>query len=397
MTNYNSLLNKKIPCECGRVHFVPIKEVNFNFKEQDLPQYCHKFFKGENILIIGDKHTHEQINQKVYDIMKKTDFDVSMLEFGEEKLIPNEKAVGTILMSTHRDIAGIISIGSGTINDLSRLIGNRVKIPVITIATAPSMDGYASSGSSLVFKGVKKTIKGSTVTAIYGNVDVIKDCPYDLIQSGFGDIIGKKTALADWVLSKHITGEYWCDKTVSLVEESANICIQDAEKIAQRDAKAIKNLIDALTLSGICMSLVDDTRPASGSEHLISHYLVMKAMERGELPPSHGKTVAIGTLISTVLYNFLFHTEEFKEFNNYQVIQENIYKYLPKEEEVRAWLKTIGLSCQLMDYDIDKELLREIILKAGFIRERYTIFRFLDSLNLLDKAGNYLVSYFFGK
>jgi glycerol-1-phosphate dehydrogenase [NAD(P)+] len=393
--DYNDLLNKEIDCACGRKHYVPIKDVDFNFVEEDLLGICKKFIKGKNILMVADKHTHEKTNKKIYTIMKDNNYNISRLEFEDEKLIPNEKAVGTILMSTDRNIDGIISVGSGTINDLNRLIGDRVKIPVITVATAPSMDGYAASGSSLMFKGKKTTIKGSPVTAIYGNIDVIKEAPYDLIQAGFGDIIGKRTALSDWVLARHMKDEYWCDKTVSLVEESTNICIENAEKIAQRDTEAIKHLIDALVLSGITMSLVDDTRPASGCEHLVSHFLVMKAIERGELSPSHGKTVAIGTLIGTVLYNYLFQTKEFKNLESSEQIKEDIKKYLPREEEVTTWLKTLDLSKDLKDYDIDKDLLREMILKAGFIRERYTVFMILDSLKLLDRAADYLMDYFY--
>ncbi|RBP65383.1 glycerol-1-phosphate dehydrogenase [NAD(P)+] [Alkalibaculum bacchi] len=393
MTDYSELLNKDIECACGRTHRVPIKDISFDFKEEDILEISKKHIQGKNILIVADKHTHD-LNQRIYEIMQATDYDVSLLEFEDKKLIPDEKAVGKVLMTTDRDIAGIISVGSGTINDINRLVANRVKIPVITIATAPSMDGYAASGSSMVYNGVKKTIKNGTVTAIYGKVDVIKEAPYDLIQAGFGDSIGKKTALADWILSKHINDEYWCDKTVALVEESTNICIENAEKIAERDTEAIKNLVDALVLSGVCMSLVDDTRPASGSEHLVSHYMVMRAIEKGELPPSHGRTVAIGTLIATVLYEFLFKHDAFKQVENYKEVEKDVRRYLPTIEEVEGLLKTIKLSTDPRDYDLDGDLLREIVLKAGYIRQRYTVFMLLDRLNLLDEAADYVLNHF---
>lgn len=393
MTDYSELLNKEIKCACGRTHSVPIKDISFDFKEEDIVEISKKFIQGKNILIVGDKHTHD-LNEKIYEVMQATEYEVSLLEFEDTKLIPDEKAVGKVVMTTDRDIAGIISIGSGTINDINRLVGNRVKIPVITIATAPSMDGYAASGSSMMYNGVKKTIKNGTVTAIYGKVDVIKEAPFDLIQAGFGDIIGKKTALADWILSKHINDEYWCDKTVALVEESTNVCIENASKIAERDTEAIKNLVDALVLSGVCMSLVDDTRPASGSEHLVSHYMVMKAIEKGQLPPSHGRTVAIGTLIATVLYEFLLKHEAFKSVENYEAIEKDVRKYLPTIAEVEGLLKTLGLSIYPRDYYLDKDLLKEIVLKAGYIRQRYTVFMLLDSLNLLDEAADYVLDHF---
>jgi glycerol-1-phosphate dehydrogenase [NAD(P)+] len=70
-------------------------------------------------------------------------------------------------------------------------------------------------------------------------------------------------------------------------------------------------------------------------------------------------------------------------------------KYLPKEEKVKTWLTTLDLSYHPSDYGMTPELLREIVLKAGFIRDRYTVFRLLDSLKLLDRAADYLINYFY--
>lgn len=389
---YNTLLDNEIKCTCGHNHYVPIKEVDFDFKIDDIADISNKFFSGKNILIIGDKHTHREINEIIINIMENSKYNISVIEFEDKKLIPDEKAIGTIIMGSPRNVSGIISIGSGTINDLNRLIGDRLRIPVVTIATAPSMDGYAAAGSSLMYKGSKKTIKGSTVSAIFGDINVIKECPFELIQAGFGDIIGKKTAIADWVLSKNINDEYWCDKTVDLVMDSTQLCINNANGIANRDKVSIKYLIEALILSGIAMSMVDDTRPASGGEHLVSHYMVMKAIEAGELPPSHGKTVAIGTLIVANLYEFLLKSN-FK--NKSEELIREINNYLPKPKEVIEWLEIIKLPTNPSEYGINKEFMKEIVLNAGFIRDRYTIFTLLHGENLLSSASEYILDKFY--
>lgn len=396
MTQYNQLLNHSIICNCGRSHFVPIKDINFEFVPAHINNILKKYVSGNNILIVCDTHTHEIINKKIIEILESfNEYNLSIVEFEDKKLIPDERAVGRILMTTPRDLSGIISIGSGTINDLSRLIGDRLKIPVITIATAPSMDGYAASGSSLMLNGIKTTVKGSPVTSIYGDIDVIKNAPYDLIQSGFGDIIGKRTAIADWKLSQINNGEYWCDKTVDLVMKSTNLCIENAENIAKRDTLSIKHLIEALSLSGIAMSMVDDTRPASGGEHLFSHYMVMKSALKGEVLPSHGRTVAIGTLIVTHLYNFLFSNNTFDKLNNSCIIKEEVTKYLPKTLEVCTWLKIIGLSTDPRNYNIDKYYMDEIIRNSCTVRKRYTVFTLLKELNLLDEASAYISNIFY--
>jgi glycerol-1-phosphate dehydrogenase [NAD(P)+] len=387
MKDFHELLNTQLPCTCGRVHFVPIKEVNFHFHADQIGEIVKKWVDGERLLVIVDRHTDEQINHRVIETLQMQGFELSIARFNDEKLVPNEGAVGAILMAMDRDTHGIVAVGSGTINDLARFVGSRIEKPVISIATAPSMDGYAAAGSSLVVKGAKKTLKGVPVTAIYGELNVISQAPFDMIQAGFGDIIGKKTSLADWALSRLVTQEYWCDDIVALMDEAADTCIENGQAIAQREPKAIGQLMDALVLSGVAMSLADDTRPASGAEHMISHFMVMKDIEQGKIIPSHGITVAFGTLVVSHLYEFLLHHPTFLRRSDARQIVEGIQPYLPSVAQTKGWLKMIGLPLHPEGYAVDRALLGEIIRKAGFIRDRFTIFTFLDQLGLLEEAA----------
>lgn len=395
MKEYNELLNRELECTCGRTHFVPIKEVSFQFKANQTVEVVKRYITGNTLLVIVDQHTDEVLNNEVLEVLKEGGYQVSVVRFTDRKLVPDEKAVGAILMGSIRNTDGIIAVGSGTINDLARFVGSRMERPVISIATAPSMDGYAAAGSSLVVKGAKTTLKGVPVTAIFGDLDVIANAPYDMIQAGFGDIIGKKTSLADWALSRVVTDEYWCDDIVALVEDAADACIDNAVAIAGRDRKAVQHLIDALVLSGVAMSLADDTRPASGGEHLISHYMTMKNIARGDVIPSHGITVAFGTLVVCHMYEFLLKHPKFQEREDATRIQEAIHKYLPTVEQANHWLDMMGLPQEPAGYDVDRELLKEIVLKAGFIRDRFTIFTIIHQMGLLDAAADYVARQWF--
>ena len=179
------------------------------------------------------------------------------------------------------------------------------------------------------------------------------------------------------------------------MEESTQKCIDNKDQIARREEQGIRDLTEALVLSGIAMAMVDDTRPASGSEHLVSHYLVMKAIEKGQLPPSHGRTVGIGTLISVILYEFLFDHATFQKQEKSEELKEKIKTYLPKKEEVIDWLTTLEMSTHPKDYDVDEDLMEELIHKAGFIRDRYTIFTYLNELGLIDECAAYVKKYFY--
>lgn len=395
MKEYNELLNRELECTCGRTHFVPIKEVNFHFKANQIVDVVKRYISGDTLLVIVDQHTDEVMNNEVLEELKKGDFKISVVRFTDRKLVPDEKAVGAILMGSIRDTDGIVAIGSGTINDLARFVGSRMERPVLSIATAPSMDGYAAAGSSLVVKGAKTTLKGVPVTAIFGDLEVIANAPYEMIQAGFGDIIGKKTSLADWALSRMVTKEYWCDDIVALVEDAADACIENATAIAGREQNAIQHLIDALVLSGVAMSLADDTRPASGGEHLISHYMTMKNIARGDVIPSHGITVAFGTLVVCHMYEFLLNHPKFQARADATLIQEAIGQYLPTVDQVNQWLDVIGLPKDPGGYDVDGDLLKEIIMEAGFIRDRFTIFTMIHQMDLLEEVADHVLRQWF--
>ena len=63
------------------------------------------------------------------------------------------------------------------------------------------MDGYASKGAALILDGMKITTNADVPKAIIGDVDILKNAPFDMIQAGYGDIIGKYSCLNDWKLT----------------------------------------------------------------------------------------------------------------------------------------------------------------------------------------------------
>jgi glycerol dehydrogenase-like iron-containing ADH family enzyme len=79
--------------------------------------------------------------------------------------------------------------------------------------------------------------------------------------------------------------------------------------------------MNALIVAGTSMAICGNSRPASGSEHHQSHFLEMDFVRRGEKIPMHGIKVAIGTLVSITLYNFI-------KDNNLQHITQNKYDAL---------------------------------------------------------------------
>lgn len=115
---------------------------------------------------------------------------------------------------------------------------------------------------------------------VLADTEIMKNAPQRLIQAGFGDVLGKLTALTDWKLSKELNGDYYCQTCVTLVERALSKVIEHVDGLKKREDDAILYLIEALNLTGVAMGLIGISRPASGAEHMLSHYWEMDFISR---------------------------------------------------------------------------------------------------------------------
>lgn len=386
----NIKINEKFLCECGKEHLVPIENIELDIDKIDFLGQCEMLFRGKNICIICDEKTHDCINQRIYERFVASGWKVSMCEFKCEGLLTNnEYVMGKALASVPADADGILSIGGGVLSDLGRFIGSRMGKRFAHIITASSMDGYASNVAAIMADGRKKILKDCRYPdGLFGDLEVLASQPMELIQSGFGDILGKTTTLADWLLAHEITGEYYCGLAEKIALDTCTKCVVNIEGIANRDKEAVKLLTESLVLNGINMSIVGSTRPTSGSEHIFSHYMVDLGIKSGCTPPSHGKSVAYGTLIGTMLYEYIFNTQN---LDSIKPVKEKLSSFLYSSYRVREIMKIMGISDDMKDYYLDKESLRKMILESDTPKKRYTVLRFLKENSLLEKAADYVV------
>ena len=161
------------------------------------------------------------------------------------------------------------------------------------------MDGYASSGAAMITSGMKVTYSAKVPDGLVADTEVLKDAPIEMIKAGYGDIIGKYSALADWKLSNIVNGEYLCDYIYDLTYDMLNATLPLAEKLLMRDEDSVKTLMEALVGVGIAMAFAGNSRPASGSEHHLSHYFEITGIVDGEEYLPHGIDVAFSTVVTS--------------------------------------------------------------------------------------------------
>lgn len=381
----NELAGFSFMCGCGRKHSVDIQKISVG------PDICSELplllaeFRHKKLFMIADSNTYPIYGEKIYKTLENTRFSLKAHIFPNAggPLVPDEKAIGRLLVEIEKDTGMLVAVGSGTINDISRMLSCKMNIPYIIAGTAPSMDGYASTVSPLMIDGFKKTFEAVYPYGILGDMEIIRAAPGEMICAGFGDILGKYTALSDWQLSRKINNEYYCETCAELVRAAIKKCVDNAGGIAARDPGALSYLMEALILSGVVMGMAGNSRPASGSEHHLSHYWEIDALARGIEHPLHGNSVGVGTVIVSHIYEMVKDKYPF-DFD------------LPAPEYIVEQLKTAGCCSDPKKLGIDRGVFRSSILHAKEIRPRYTVLHLAEKLGMLGQAADRLTEMYYG-
>ncbi len=286
-------------CSCGRRHHSPTETVAIGRGMLErLPEICRVY---QRILVVADRHTYAVCGEKAVSMLGARVVAVHVFE--DEALIPNEASIAAVAayLNGEEKVDHILAVGSGVINDICKHAAHTDSLRYTVVATAPSMDGYASSGAALILGGMKVTLPATPPIAIVGDTDVLAAAPMDMIRAGYGDIIGKYSCLCDWRLAALVRGEYICPAVWQWVKETADRVRSMAEAIACRDPAGVEALMQALVDVGVAMAYVGNSRPASGSEHHIAHYLEITGLLRHRPFLAHGVDVACGSILTAAL------------------------------------------------------------------------------------------------
>ncbi|MBN2022126.1 MAG: sn-glycerol-1-phosphate dehydrogenase [Pirellulales bacterium] len=198
-----------------------------------------------------------------------------------------------------------VAVGSGTINDLAKLAAHECGRPYLAVATAASMDGYTAFGASIMHRGLKQTFSCPAPRAVVADVDVLRRAPSVLSAAGYGDLAAKSPAGADWIVADALGIEPIHARAWTLVQGELRPWLADPEGVRRGEPAAIEKLTIGLLMSGFGMQAAESSRAASGAEHQFSHLWDMQNHVHNGQTPLHGHKVAIGTLMTTLLYEQL--------------------------------------------------------------------------------------------
>ena len=426
-------------CSCGKVHKSSVDKV---ICERGAIEKLPALLAEYGILhpaLIADRNTQAAAGERVCDVLSAAGIKYSEFIFPSNELEPDERAVGSAVMHLDKNADAVIAIGSGCINDISKIVSKTADLPYFIVATAPSMDGYASATSSMVMDGLKVSLPSKCPNVIIGDIDVLEKAPEKMLVSGLGDMLAKYVSIAEWRIAALLCGEYYCEYIAEYIRYALSSCTENIEGLLKREEKYVAAVFSGLIACGAAMEYAGLSRPASGVEHYISHIWDMRDVELGTPSDTHGIQCAIGTYMASKLYYELIknapdrtrakkYVEKFdfseweKELSSFlgnsavpmieaeardgkydkakhslrleKIISEwdtivaIIREEIPDPEKILDILNRLGCPTSAEEIGISSDILPMTFKATKDIRDKYVLSRLAWDLGLLDELAN---------
>src|SRR5699024_10324223 len=144
-------------------------------------------------LPVADENTWDVAGQQVTDSLRAAGVTVAdPLIFPARPVPPSAYEYVERVREYLQASDGVaVVIGSGTLNDLTKLASGELEREYMVVGTAASMDGYASYGAPISIDGFKITRYCPAPAAIVADYRVMAAAPTRLTATGVGDLIEK--------------------------------------------------------------------------------------------------------------------------------------------------------------------------------------------------------------
>ncbi len=401
--------------------------------------YFDSMFAGQTPMVVADENTFKVAGKDVQRSLEAGGRKVEPpLVFGAD-VYAEYTWVDKLRTALGATSAIPVAVGSGTINDLTKLASHELNRPYIVVATAASMDGYTSYGASITFHGSKQTFSCPAPRAVLADLETLAEAPAPMNAAGYADLLAKNVAGADWILADAVGSEPIDPNAWETVHGLLREWVADPRAVAGRDPAAIRRLACGLMMTGFAMQASRSSRPASGAEHQFSHVWDMQHHTYNGEAPSHGFKVGIGTLSTLALFEEMLRTDianldvdeaaakwptlaecerqidttyepgelmekareemRAKYMERAQLreqlaslrerwpeLRERLVRHLIPFPEVRRMLADAGCPVEPEQIGIPRERLRRSYHQAYFLRRRFTILDFASRMGLLDAA-----------
>lgn len=306
----------------------------------EINKVCEDLKLRGNALVVSGEHTFRLAGRKATELLGR-ERSAEVVLVSEPSMDEVEKVRGIV---AEKKIGFIAAVGGGKVIDVSKLAAKLAGIEFLSIPTAASHDGIASSRASIRNSEGSVSVEARAPLGVIADTGIIRKAPYKLLASGCGDILAKFSAVRDWEMARD-RGEEFSEYAATLSRMTAQIIMDNCAMIRRNTEESTRRVVKALISSGVAMSIAGSSRPGSGSEHKFCHALDLIAPK----PALHGEQCGVGAIMTTYLQG-----------GNWRAI--------------RAALKKVGAPTNAKELGIDEEHIIKALATAHKIRpERYTV------------------------
>ena len=324
-------LGTSFDCECGVRHELPIEACYLgDGAGQRLAAFAREKC-GTTCLVVSDENTRHVGGERLLSALSAAGKRCEEKIYGANPLEATEDLAEEVAqIGAEADF--FVAIGAGTLCDLAKHAGHKWKRPVLLFATAASMNGYTSSIVAMKVRGLKRTSPVTPALGVFADPAVVATAPTKMAAAGVGDFLSKASSSSDWYAAHFLRGEYYCRRPSDFFEGTHERLLEAAPRVAQRDPDAVAVVLEALLLAGFSMVVAGSSAPASGGEHLISHYLDMKHATKNTPNDLHGAQVGVGTVYALRLW------EQVLALDPASMDVEALLDRQPSEEQIEQWI-----------------------------------------------------------
>ena len=414
------ILNDLKNCPCGKEHTMATKVVEISSgATARVGQILTDANFPKKLLLVADENTIG-VSAGLLESLNDAGFETKKIIYKNMMYAKVEQV--NELKALCSDIDGIISVGTGSLNDICRVTAFDMKKRFCIFATAPSMDGFASDTAPIIENNFKNSWKAEQPEIIIADTKILAKSPVELKAAGFGDMVAKYIGILDWKIANLLIDEYYCPAVADITMQGLNKVVALADKVTEEDEAAAGSIMEGLVLSGIGMKLAMSSRPASGAEHVVSHFWECYKLARGIWPEFHGKKVGVASVLINRIYRNIadrvetvdpiadptdwddvraqFSPEQIPELMKLNTptitdkidtarlkecwpeIRRLIKEILPTDDELMAMMKAAGAVTEPEDVHISPELLVTGLRYHSYMRYRVLLTRLLPMLQL---------------
>jgi glycerol-1-phosphate dehydrogenase [NAD(P)+] len=303
---------------------------------QRLVDYCQNH-RLDDFALVADQNTYAVLGQQVHQMLEEQGWQVKRILLEGDPVLAGDASVFQMLDELPQRPVVCLAVGSGTVTDVVRMTSHRTRNRFISIPTAPSVDGYSSTNAPLVARGFKKSFWAQPPEAIFAHLPTLQAAPQELIASGFGDMLGKFIAAADWNLGRLLWDEDYDREIAEHTNMALQLCLAQADSLCARGAEGIRLLMEGLVESGLSMLRMGNSNPGLRSR---TPYFALSRNEitDGDGPHHlHGSSVALASIYVAEIYGKVRHMTQ-----DQVALQLQSARLPDPEEEIKIIQDTFG-------------------------------------------------------